>query len=191
MTKKLSAGFSLLIFTLLTFFVSNQFIVMPWENSELPTLENPRLVVRKKARKLEVFDGEKLVKSYTIVLGFTPAGDKETEGDGKTPEGEFFIFTKNASSRFFLSLGVSYPSIDDAARGLKENLISRDEHDTILDAVKNKQMPPQKTKLGGEIYIHGGGTITDWTDGCVALRNEEIKELFDAIPVGTSVRIEP
>ncbi len=191
MTKKLSAGFSLLIFTLLTVFVLNQFIVMPWENSELPILENPRLVVKKKERKLKVFDGKKLVKSYTIVLGFTPVGDKKIEGDGKTPEGEFYIFTKNASSRFFLSLGVSYPAIDDAARGLKENLISRDEHDTILEAVKNKQMPPQKTKLGGEIYIHGGGTITDWTDGCVALRNEEMKELFDAIPVGTSVRIEP
>ena len=191
MTKKLLAAFFLLTFTLLTVFALNQFIVMPWENSELPTLENPRLVVKKKARKLEVFDGEKFIKSYTMVLGFTPVGNKETEGDGKTPEGEFYIFTKNQNSRFFLSLGVSYPSIDDAARGLKGNLISRDEHDTILEAVKNKQMPPQKTKLGGEIYIHGGGTITDWTDGCVALRNEEMKELFYAIPVGTRVRIEP
>ena len=190
MTKKLLAGFSLLIFTLLTGFVLNQFIVVPWENSELPILKNPSLVVKKKARKLDVFDGENLVKSYTIVLGFTPVGDKETEGDGKTPEGEFYIFTKNSNSRFFLSLGVSYPSVKDAKRGLKENLISPDEHDTILEAVKNKQMPPQKTKLGGEIYIHGGGTITDWTDGCVALRNEEMKELFDAIPLGTIVKIE-
>jgi murein L,D-transpeptidase YafK len=191
MTKKLLAGFSLSVFALLTVFVLNQFIAMPWENSELATLETPSLVVKKKARKLEVFDGKKLVKSYTIVLGFTPVGDKEIEGDGKTPEGEFYIFTKNANSRFFLSLGVSYPSIDDASRGLKENLISPDEHDNILEAVKNKLMPPQKTKLGGEIYIHGGGIITDWTDGCVALRNEEMKELFDAIPLGTSVRIEP
>ena len=163
---------------------------MPRENSELPILENPRLIIKKKARKLEIFDGEKLVKSYAIVLGFTPVGDKEIEGDGKTPEGEFYIFTKNQNSRFFLSLGVSYPSIDDAARGLNENQISREEHDTILEAIKNKQMPPQKTKLGGEIYIHGGGTITDWTDGCVALRNEEMKELFDAIPLGTIVKIE-
>lgn len=190
MTKKLLAGFSLSVFALLTIFVLNQFIVMSWENSELSILENPRLVVKKKARRLEVFDGEKLVKSYTIVLGFTPEGDKKIEGDGKTPEGEFYIFTKNADSRFFLSLGISYPSINDAARGLKENLISRGEHNTILEAVKNKQMPPQKTKLGGEIYIHGGGTITDWTDGCVALRNEEMRELFDAIPVGTLIKIE-
>lgn len=52
-------------------------------------------------------------------------------------------------------------------------------------------MPLQKTQLGGEIYIHGGGTESDWTDGCVALTNEEITELFEAIPVGTEVEIKP
>ena len=52
-------------------------------------------------------------------------------------------------------------------------------------------MPPQKTKLGGEIYIHGGGCSSDWTAGCMALKNEEMQEIFDSIPVGTSVRIEP
>ncbi len=164
---------------------------MPWENSELPILENPRLVIKKEKRELQVFDGERLVKTYAMVLGFTPEGDKKEEGDGRTPEGEFYIFTKNDKSRFFLSLGVSYPSIEDAKRGLAEKLISREDHDQILEAVKNKQMPPQKTRLGGEIYIHGGGTISDWTDGCVALRNEEMQELFDAIPVGTIVTILP
>lgn len=164
---------------------------MPWENSKLPILENPRLVIKKEKRELQVFDGERLVKTYAMVLGFTPEGDKKEEGDGRTPEGEFYIFTKNDKSRFFLSLGVSYPSIEDAKRGLAEKLISREDHDQILEAVKNKQMPPQKTRLGGEIYIHGGGTISDWTDGCVALRNEEMQELFDAIPVGTIVTILP
>lgn len=161
------------------------------ENSDLPELKNPRLVIKKNSRKLEVFDGEKLVKTYLMVLGFTPTGDKEIEGDGKTPEGEFYVFTKNDKSRFFLSLGLSYPSIDDAKRGLSENIISQEEHDSIVEAIKNKQMPLQKTSLGGEIYIHGGGISEDWTDGCVALRDEEIKEIFEAIPVGTSVLIEP
>ncbi len=50
-------------------------------------------------------------------------------------------------------------------------------------------MPPQKTKLGGEIYIHGGGNSTDWTNGCIALKDKEIKEVFDAIPIGTKVKI--
>jgi murein L,D-transpeptidase YafK len=182
----------LILAVLLTaFLVSGQFFVMTWENSDLLNIENPQIIIKKEKRELQVFDGEKLVKTYTMVLGFTPNGDKETEGDGRTPEGEFYVFTKNDKSKFFLSFGVSYPSIDDATRGLSENLISQDEYDQIVEAIKNKQMPLQKTKLGGEIYIHGGGTIADWTDGCVALRNEEIQELFDVIPVGTSVKIEP
>ncbi len=189
--KKLVFIFSVGIVGISAIFVSGNFFVMPWENSELPILKNPRLVVKKEKRELQVFDGEKLVKTYGMVLGFAPKGDKKEEGDGKTPEGEFYIFTKNEKSRFFLSLGVSYPSIEDAKRGLAENLISREEHDQIVEAIKNKQMPPQKTRLGGEIYIHGGGIITDWTDGCVALRNEEMQELFDAIPVGTAVTILP
>ncbi len=93
---------------------------MPWENSKLPMMENPKLIVKKDERKLQVFDGEKLVKTYTIVLGSSPNGDKNTEGDGRTPEGEFYVFTRNDQSRFFLSLGVSYPGIDDAERGLRK-----------------------------------------------------------------------
>lgn len=154
-------------------------------------LQAPRIVVRKKARSLEVYDGEKLVKTYTVVLGFAPEGDKEREGDGRTPEGEFYIFTRNPESRFHLSLGVSYPSKDDAARGLASGQITRSEHDDISRAIDDGKMPPQKTALGGEIYIHGGGTERDWTWGCIAMKNEEIEELFAAIPVGTHVSIVP
>jgi len=164
---------------------------LPPENMELPKLTNPRLVVKKVARKLEVYDGRKFIKAYKMVLGFTPKGDKETEGDGKTPEGKFYVFTKNAESRFHLSLGVSYPGIEDAKRGLKEKLVSQEEYDEIVAAIDEKRMPLQKTKLGGEIYIHGGGVDSDWTDGCVALTNEEITELFEAIPVGPEGEIMP
>lgn len=179
------------IFLAAILFILNQFFVMPWENIELSKLENPRLVVKKKERLLQIFDGDRLIKTYEIVLGFAPVGDKSAAGDGKTPEGEFYVFVKNDKSKFYLSLGVSYPDIDDAKRGLAENLISREEHDAIVEAVGKKRMPLQNTKLGGEIYIHGGGTPKDWTHGCIALRNEEMKELFDAIPVGAAVRIEP
>ncbi len=157
----------------------------------LPVLKNPHLVVKKKERKLELFDDKKLVRTYSVALGFSPDGDKEIEGDGKTPEGDFYVFTKNPKSNFYLSLGLSYPGIDDAKRGLEQKLITQTEFDEIADALKNKRMPLQKTKLGGEIYIHGGGNSEDWTWGCVALTNEEIKQLFDAIPVGTRVIIEP
>ncbi|MGI9055110.1 MAG: L,D-transpeptidase family protein [Pyrinomonadaceae bacterium] len=161
------------------------------ENIELPEMKNPRIVVKKIMRKLEVFDGDKLIKTYRVGLGFAPVGDKERQGDGKTPEGEFFIFTKNDQSKFYLSIGVSYPSMDDAGRGLRENLISKKQHDEIVEAIKNKKMPLQNTKLGGEIYIHGNGSSSDWTLGCVALEDAEMKELFDAVPIGTSIKIEP
>ena len=161
------------------------------ESESLPKIENRLVVVKKSQRKLELFDGEKLIKTYKIAIGFAPVGDKEKQGDGKTPEGEFYVFTKNDKSKFYLSLGISYPNIEDATRGLKAKLITNTEHDKIVQAVKNKKMPLQNTKLGGEIYLHGGGTSEDWTCGCVALKNEEIKELFDVLPVGTRVKIEP
>ena len=161
------------------------------ERKSLLPLKKPRIIVKKKERKLFLYDDEKLIKTYDAALGFAPAGDKEQQGDGKTPEGEFYIFTKNPKSRFYLSLGVSYPNIEDAERGLKENIISKKEHDAIVKAISKKKTPLQNTGLGGEIYIHGGGSSNDWTWGCVALSNEDIKELFDAIPVGAKVIIEP
>jgi len=154
-------------------------------------LKEPRLVITKSNRTLTVFDGDKRIKSYKMVLGFDPKGDKETEGDGRTPEGDFYVFTKNPESKFHLSLGVSYPGKEDAIRGLKAGLISQTEHDEIIAAIAEQRMPLQKTKLGGEIYIHGGGTASDWTDGCVALDNDRMTELFDAIPVGAKVTILP
>ena len=158
---------------------------------ELPEMTAPRLVLAKKDRKLEVFDGETLIKTFKISLGFTPVGDKVQEGDGKTPEGEFYIYTKNPKSQFYLSLGVSYPGIEDAERGLRDGLISRDEHDEIIAAIGQRRMPPQKTGLGGEIFLHGGGTGRDWTYGCAALADEDIRELFNAIPIGTTITILP
>jgi murein L,D-transpeptidase YafK len=160
-------------------------------DDELPEMRSPRLVVTKKERKLEVFDSDRLVRTYCISLGFTPVGDKEREGDGKTPEGEFYIFTKNPKSQFYLSLGISYPGIEDAERGLRDGLISKLDHDAIIEAVKNKKMPLQNTALGGLIYLHGGGTGKDWTYGCAALADEDIRQLFNAIPVGTPVTILP
>jgi len=157
----------------------------------LMKLDQPRLVVRKEARVLELYDGSRLVKTYSVVLGFAPEGDKEKEGDGKTPEGEFYVFTKNAKSQFHLSLGISYPAKDDAIRGLQSGVISKTEHDNIAKAIDSRKMPPQKTALGGEIYIHGGGTASDWTWGCVAKNNQEIEELFEAVPVGTRGEIRP
>jgi murein L,D-transpeptidase YafK len=154
-------------------------------------VDDLHIVIRKSAHSLKLVKGRRLVKSYSIALGFSPMGDKQFEGDGKTPLGEFYIFTKNDQSKFYLSLGLSYPNAEDAMRGLADKLINKEQYDLILKAIKDHKMPLQDTALGGEIYIHGGGTANDWTDGCVALRDTDIKELFDLVNVGMRVTILP
>jgi murein L,D-transpeptidase YafK len=154
-------------------------------------LKDPRIVVIKSKRLLELYSDGGVVRRYRVGLGLNPVVDKKRRGDHATPEGEFYIFTRNDKSAYFLSLGLSYPNIEDAERGLRERLISQAQHDAIVKAVKRKATPPQHTALGGDIYIHGNGSSRDWTWGCVALENEDIRELFDAVPVGTPVTITP
>ncbi|MBS1788989.1 MAG: L,D-transpeptidase family protein [Acidobacteria bacterium] len=160
-----------------------------------------RLLIKKSERKLYLYETtngkERLRKTYSIVLGNTPTGHKRQQGDGRTPEGEYYITHKNSKSNYYLSLGVSYPNIGDADAGLKSGLITKAQHKAIASAIRANGKPPQNTKLGGDIFIHGGGTgkliglVKDWTLGCVALENEDIKELFDLLPVKTSVKIVP
>ena len=154
-------------------------------------VKKPRIVVYKKERKLEFYSDQTLVRSYRIGLGFNPVADKQREGDGATPEGDFYIFVKNNKSAYYLSLGVSYPNVEDAERGLRDGLITRAQHDAIVNAQRRRVAPPQYTNLGGLIYIHGNGAKSDWTLGCVALENEDMKELFDAVTVGTPITIKP
>lgn len=154
-----------------------------------------RILVKKSERKLylyEIVNGkEQLRKTYRIALGNTPTGHKLQQGDGRTPEGDYYITHKNPKSNFYLSLGVSYPNIGDADAGLKNGLITKSQHEAISSAIRSKSKPPQNTKLGGDIFIHGHGIQGDWTLGCVALENEDIKELFDLLPVKTPVKIVP
>ena len=162
--------------------------VYPWQTQPV---EKPRIVVYKNARKLEFYSGKTLLRTYRIGLGFSPVADKVREGDGATPEGEFYVFVKNNKSAYYLSLGVSYPNVEDADRGLRDGLITTSQHDAIVEAHRKKIGPPQYTKLGGLIYIHGNGAKSDWTWGCVALENEDMKELYDSVSVGTPVTIKP
>lgn len=153
------------------------------------------VLVKKAERKLHVYRVEngqrQLFKSYTIALGNNPTGHKSRQGDGATPEGDYYLTHKNPKSNYYLSLGVSYPNSRDAAAGLKAGLLTKAEHDAIVAAIRAQAKPPQNTKLGGDIFIHGGGTGRDWTLGCVALENAEIKELFELLPVKTPVQIVP
>ena len=150
-----------------------------------------RVIVSKSKRQLVVFRGDTQIRSFRVVLGSEPEGDKQRQGDGRTPVGTFYVCEKNAKSRFYLFIGVSYPNEEDAARGLKDGLITRDQHDAIVQAIAERRTPPWYTRLGGEMGIHGGGTAWDWTRGCVALDNGDMRDLYTLIREGTTVIIEP
>lgn len=154
-------------------------------------LVRPRIVVLKAARRLELSSDGVVVRRYRIGLGGKPLGDKELEGDRRTPEGTYTIRLKNPNSQYTLSLGLDYPGVKDAAIGLRGGSIDRETHDTIVAAHQSGKMPPQKTALGGEIFIHGKGSERDWTWGCIALDDDAIRELYEAIPTGTEVTIKP
>ena len=137
-----------------------------------------RIIVIKSSHTMTLFAGEKVLKTYKVALGTAPVGPKRVEGDHRTPEGIYTIDAKNPQSRFHLSLHISYPSAADRERARK------------LGA-----------KPGSAIMIHGLekqyaylGALhrqTDWTDGCIAVTNAEIEEIWKLVPMGTRVEIRP
>jgi len=149
------------------------------------------VVIAKGKRQLTVFRGEKEMKSFPIVLGAKAGEDKQREGDGRTPEGTFYVCEKNEKSKYYLFVGLSYPNEEDAGRGLRDGLITAGERDAIVQAIEEQRKPPWYTKLGGEIGLHGGGTAWDWTEGCVGLDNGDMLELYALMRMGTAVVIEP
>ena len=153
--------------------------------------ETLKIVIKKQARTLEVQRDGRVFKNYRIALGFEPNGTKIRQGDGKTPEGVYYVRVKNPASQYYLSLGLSYPEPKDAERGLKAGLIDKAQYQAILRAARQGVRPPWNTRLGGEIFIHGGGSSRDWTWGCIALENADIKELFAMTTNGTEVEILP
>ena len=136
------------------------------------------IVLDKSQRKLSMYDHGQLVKSYIVALGRNPVGDKLQRGDGRTPEGLYRIEGRNPGSKYHLSLRVSYPS-----------------------AVDREQAARRGVTPGGDIMLHGlprefatVGALhreQDWTEGCVALTNEEIEEIWRAVPDGAWILIKP
>ena len=131
----------------------------------LSPLPDARIVIIKSQRRLLLYSGDEIVRTYPVGLGFEPVADKIREGDGATPEGIFHVCRKNPKSRFLLSLGLSYPSREDAQRGLDSGLISNEQFRAVTQALDEGRCPPWNTPLGGEIFIHGRGSATDWTLG--------------------------
>jgi len=154
-----------------------------------------RILIRRQARLLHAFGADFEERCYAALLGRNAAADKAVEGDEATPLGEFYICAKNPRSKFFLSMCISYPNAEDADRGLAAGLITTAERDEILEAFRRRVLPPQRTRLGGEIYIHGeepgGQDGAAGTRGCIALANDDMRELYEATELGTPVHIVP
>lgn len=150
-----------------------------------------KIYVFKSERRLLVVNDGVLIRDYRVGLGPHPNGDKFMQGDGRTPEGEYFVCAKNPSSQFYKSLGLSYPGPKHAEHAFLSGYISKEEYQKILEANEKKNLPPCNTVLGGAIFIHGGGGNEDWTKGCVALFNSAMDEIFDTVSVGTPVEIFP
>lgn len=134
--------------------------------------EVTQIQVHKADRKLYLLNNSRVLKSYDIGLGFTPVGHKQFEGDGKTPEGQYFISYKNPDSQYHLSLKISYPNNADIA---------------FAEAAGKSP--------GGDIVIHGGPTKRetkrDWTWGCVAVTDREIEVIYSMVKEGTPIFLLP
>ena len=179
------------------------------------------IIVNKAQRRLELWVGRHMVKAYRIQLGWRAHGPKERLGDLRTPEGTYFICAHEPST-YHRALWIAYPNALDAQRGLEAGLISREVYQSILDKLEAGVCPPQDTRLGGAILIHGQipeltaelarkhradpSTLKpgwrpgdadpaamkeyqDWTDGCVALFNPDIRELYEFVADGAPVII--
>jgi murein L,D-transpeptidase YafK len=142
------------------------------------TMLADRVVVEKLARTMTLMRDGKILKTYKVALSREPVGAKEREGDHKVPEGEYVVDSKNPHSRFHLALHISYPNHADQERARKLGV-----------------------KPGGNIEIHGldskyawVGSLqrqVDWTDGCIAVTNSEIEEIWPLVRIGTTVEIRP
>lgn len=162
------------------------------------SLSNIWIRISKRKKSVYVYQGVHLLKKIPADFGNNIVSDKvqrgalESPDDWRTPEGTFFVVSKNPESKYYKAFVLNYPNAEDARRGYKQGLISKEEYQSIVLAEQNHQIPPMNTMLGGWIEIHGNGTGggTNWTQGCIAITNEEMDALWDMIQVGTPVLTE-
>ncbi len=137
-----------------------------------------RLVVNKSKRELLLYRRDAVIRSYKIALGKNPVGTKMRKGDGKTPEGTYSISGRNVASAYYRSLRVSYPNAGDRERARRQGVDPGG--DIMIHGLPN-----------GQGYIGAAHRFTDWTDGCVAVTNAEIEEIWRLVSDGTPVQINP
>jgi murein L,D-transpeptidase YafK len=157
------------------------------------------VVISISSQVLKIMNGDSIIKQFHIAYGKGGKGAKRILGDKKTPLGVYKIINFKGNSRFHYFMQIDYPNLLDAWYGYKNKVISADEFKFISTAIKNNNTPPQNTKLGGFIGIHGIGVTNEkkltihnainWTQGCIAITNEEINLLRKYVDIGTRVII--
>jgi murein L,D-transpeptidase YafK len=147
-------------------------------------------VLKSRGTLILTIDGREVFRAKAA-LGGAPIGHKTRQGDLKTPEGVYYVCTRNERSRFHLFLGISYPGIDDADTAHAHGIISAKQRKEIDQAIRKGECPPWNTALGGAVGIHGSGNSRDWTLGCIALNDEDIELLWAHCPLGTPIIVYP
>lgn len=153
-----------------------------------------QLKIYKTAHRMELWHDGELLREFEVALGRSPEGHKEFQGDKRTPVGRYFVVEKHVSRRFHRFLGLNYPNADDASRGYDNGAISARQWADLFVAEERGDAPSATTMLGGRIGIHGYGgrpyiPVIDWTDGCIAVSDEESEYLYRLVPIGTPVEI--
>lgn len=137
-----------------------------------------KVLVVKSERTLTLLSRGKVIRTYKVALGAVTLGAKEQQGDHKTPEGTYVLDRRNAASKFHKSIHISYPNAQDRERARKQGV-----------------------RAGGDIMVHGlpngfgwvgaKHRLIDWTDGCIAVTDEEIDEIWGLVRDGTPIEIRP
>lgn len=170
--------------------------VAAWGNagdklSPCDTTPDDYVVVHKSKRNVALCKNGSLVKNFRSGLGFEPTGAKQKQGDGKTPEGVFYIPRLVPDSSYYKAFLLSYPTAEDAKRGAGAGLITKAQQAQIESAFAACTEPSQSTNLGGEVEIHGNGSSKDWTAGCVAVDDGSIDVLWSALDVHDTIVVLP
>ena len=159
--------------------------------SPCDTQPNDYVVVHKSKRNVALCKNGQLVKNLRSGLGSSPAGDKVQQGDGKTPEGVFYVPELVPSSQYYKAFLLSYPLPADGQRGVQSGLITQSVRQQIDSAHAACVTPPQDTALGGDLELNGNGSNKDWTTGSVALDNSSIDLLWSSIGVHDTIVVLP
>ena len=136
------------------------------------------IVIEKRAHRLTLFHMGRPLRTYLVALGSEPGKDKVSAGDRRTPEGLFSVEARNPFSKFHLALRLSYPDVRHKA--IAQQLGVSPGGDIMIHG-----LPPARSSIGAR------HRLVDWTNGCIALTDQEIEELWQSVPVGTPVEIKP